>query len=99
MSIGVSIVITKLSSNVQANHAGLAQFIEPFSFALRQAAASGVVDPGTPLGLSLLDAEVTRQAATLAYLQDFRMMTWVTLAALPLVLLLRGRPSTGAGQR
>jgi len=91
MSIGVSIVITKLSSNVQANHAGLAQFIEPFSFALRQAAASGAVDPGTPLGLSLLDAEVTRQAATLAYLQDFRMMTWVTLAALPLVLLLRSR--------
>ena len=99
MSIGVSVVITKLSSNVQANHAGLAQFIEPFSFALRQAAASGAVDPGSPLGLSLLDAEVTRQAATLAYLQDFRMMTWVTLAALPLVLLLRGRPSTGAGQR
>jgi DHA2 family multidrug resistance protein len=93
MSIGVSVVITKLSSNVQANHAGLAQFIEPFSFALRQAAASGAVDPGTPLGLSLLDAEVTRQAATLAYLQDFRMMTWVTLAALPLVLLLRGRPA------
>lgn len=91
MSIGVSVVITKLSSNVQANHAGLAQFIEPFSFALRQAAASGAVDPGTPLGLSLLDAEVTRQAATLAYLQDFRMMTWVTLAALPLVLLLRSR--------
>lgn len=92
MSIGVSVVITMLSSNLQANHAGLAQFIEPFSFALRQAAASGAVDPGSPLGLSLLDAEVTRQAATLAYLQDFRMMTWVTLAALPLVLLLRGRP-------
>lgn len=94
MSIGVSVVITKLSSNVQANHAGLAQFIEPFSFALRQAAASGAVDPGTPLGLSLLDAEVTRQAATLAYLQDFRMMTWVTLAALPLVLLLRTRSAS-----
>jgi len=38
---------------------------------------------------------VTRQAATLAYLQDFRLMTWVTLAALPLVLLLRGRPTAG----
>ncbi|ODS94774.1 MAG: EmrB/QacA family drug resistance transporter [Lautropia sp. SCN 69-89] len=96
MSIGVSVVITMLSSNTQANHAGLAQFIEPFSFALRAAASNGVVDPGTPLGLSLLDAEVTRQAATLAYLQDFRMMTWVTLAALPLVLLLRGRPAAPA---
>ena len=47
MSIGVSVVMAKLSSNLQANHAGLAEFIEPFSFALRQAVASGAVDPGT----------------------------------------------------
>ena len=35
-----------------------------------------------------------RQAAMLAYLQDFRMMMWITLAAAPLVLLLgSGRPT------
>jgi len=33
---------------------------------------------------------VTRQAEALAYLQDFRLMMWVTLIALPLVLLLKG---------
>ncbi len=94
MSIGVSVVMAKLSSNLQAHHAGLAEFIEPFSFALRQAVASGAVDAGTPLGLSMLGAEVMRQAAMLAYLQDFRMMMWITLAAAPLVLLLgSGRPT------
>lgn len=47
------------------------------------------MDLGTPLGLSLVDAQVTRQAATLAYLQDFRLMMWVTLSAIPLLFLLR----------
>ncbi len=95
MSIGVSVVVTQLSSNTQANHAALAQFIEPFRFALRHAAGIGAVDPSSAAGLSLIDAEVMRQAAALAYLQDFRLMMWVTLAAVPLVLLLRVRPVGG----
>jgi DHA2 family multidrug resistance protein len=33
--------------------------------------------------------EVTRQAASVAYIDDFLLMTYVTLAALPFVLLLR----------
>ena len=41
--------------------------------------------------LAMLDAEVTRQAATIAYLNDFKLMMWVVLAASPLVLLLRKR--------
>ena len=41
-----------------------------------------------PVTLSV-NGEVTRQAATLAYLQDFRLMMWITLAAIPLIILLR----------
>jgi len=33
---------------------------------------------------------VTRQATTIAYLEDFRMMMWITLPTIPLLLLLRG---------
>ena len=44
---------------------------------------------------SVLDAEVNRQAATLAYLQDFRLMMWVAVAAAPLLLLLRA-PAKGS---
>ncbi|MCY1558566.1 hypothetical protein D9M68_955130 [compost metagenome] len=36
-----------------------------------------------------LDREVARQASTLAYLQDFRLMMFITLAAVPLTLLLQ----------
>ena len=49
----------------------------------------------TPSGLAALNGEVTRQAATIAYLNDFQFMMWVTLAAIPLLFLLR-RPG---GQR
>lgn len=88
-SIGISVVITYLAQRTQANHAVFSEYIDPASLAVRQAVESGAMDLGTPLGLSLVDAQVTRQAATLAYLQDFRLMMWVTLSAIPLLFLLR----------
>ena len=88
-SIGISVVITKLAENTQANHAAFADYVTPFSMPLRQASEAGVYDLGTAQGLMAINGEVTRQAATLAYLQDFRLMMWVTICAVPLVLLLR----------
>lgn len=88
-SIGISVVITNLARNTQANHAAFADYINPFSLPLRQAVEAGVYDLGTPQGLMAINGEVTRQAATLAYLQDFRLMMWITLCAVPLILLLR----------
>jgi len=88
-SIGISVVMTHLAQRIQANHAAYADYINPFSFALGRAAEAGFVDPHSAQGLAALDAQVNMQAATLAYLQDFRLMMWITLAALPLVVLLR----------
>jgi DHA2 family multidrug resistance protein len=88
-SIGISVVITYLSQRMQANHAAFADYINPFNFALKQAAQAGVYDLASPQGLVAINSEVSRQAATLAYLQDFRLMMWITLAAIPLILLLR----------
>ncbi len=39
--------------------------------------------------LVLLNAEVTRQAVFIAYLDDFKLMMIVTYAVLPLLLLMR----------
>ena len=39
--------------------------------------------------LTLLNAEVTRQAVFIAYLDDFKLMMIVTFAVLPLLLLMR----------
>lgn len=86
-SIGISVMITYLLHNTQANHAAFAGYINPFSLALKHAAETGALDPNTPQGLAAINLEVTRQAATLAYLQDFRAMMWITLAAAPLVFL------------
>jgi len=94
-SIGISLVITYLAQRTQINHAAFADFLNPFSLPLRQAVEAGAIDLSTPQGLSMLNAEVNRQAATLAYLQDFRLMMWVTLAATPLLLLLRA-PAKGS---
>jgi len=88
-SIGISVVITYLAQRTQANHAAFADSINPFNLALRQATEAGAYSLTTPQGLAAINGEVTRQAATLAYLQDFRLMMWVTLAAIPLIALLR----------
>ncbi|ABK48453.1 drug resistance transporter, EmrB/QacA subfamily [Shewanella sp. ANA-3] len=89
-SIGISVVITYLAQHTQMNHAAFADYIHPFSFALKHAVDLHAVDLSTTQGIALLNAEVNRQAATLAYLQDFRLMMWVTLSAVPLVFLLKG---------
>ncbi len=68
----------------------------PFSMPLRQAVEQGAADLSSPQGLMALDGLVDRQAATLACLQDFRLMMGVTLAALPLLLLLRPGAAKGA---
>lgn len=88
-SIGISIVMTQLAQNVQANHAAFANFITPFNLSLKQASDAGIIKLSTVQGLSSLNAEVTRQASILAYLQCFRLMMWLVLLALPLLFLLK----------
>jgi len=88
-SIGISVVISRLSENLQANHAGLVTFVHPFNLALREAVERGPLSLTDPGGLALLEAEVTNQAAMLSYLQDFRFLMWISLIISPLILLLR----------
>jgi DHA2 family multidrug resistance protein len=85
-SVGISVVMTRLAQNAQVNHSLLSETITPFRPLLH---FPGAWDPATPAGLAALNNEVSRQAATMAYLQDFRLMMVVVLAAIPLLLLLR----------
>jgi len=54
----------------------------------------------TPSGMAALNAEVTRQAAMVAYIDDFKLIMLIALASIPLLLLLREarrrRPPTAA---
>jgi len=88
-SIGISVVITYLAQHIQMNHAAFADYINPFSFALQSAVESHTLNTATPSGLASINGMVEREAVMLAYLQDFRLMMWITLAAIPLLLMLR----------
>ncbi len=86
-SVGISLVVALLSRSTQANHSVLVEHLTPFAPPVQ--ALPPLLSPDTLTGLALLNAEVTRQAATIAYLVDFRLMMWVTIGAIPMVLLLR----------
>ena len=49
----------------------------------------------TVTGLAALDAEITRQATMIAYVNDFYLLALASLMALPLLLLIK-RPRLGA---
>ncbi|MDE2384448.1 MAG: DHA2 family efflux MFS transporter permease subunit [Alphaproteobacteria bacterium] len=95
-SIGISVVITYLAERTQINHAAFADYVSPFSPGAAYAMSKGALDLGSTYGLSVANAGVTSLAADLAYLQDFRLMMWITLAASPLILILRTPPKKPA---
>ena len=88
-SIGISIVVTLLARNTQITHAALAEHVTPFNSLFSWPAISGTWNLHSQAGLAALNAEVTRQAATVAYLNDFTLMMGITLLAVPMLLLMR----------
>ncbi len=92
-SVGVSIVEALFVRNSQIVHARLAEHIRPdnpVAQALRAPYSLTEVH-----GIAALNAEVTRQAQMIAYIDDFHFMVLVILASLPFLLLLR-RPNRAA---
>ena len=94
-SIGISIVTVALSHNLQVNHAELSTAISPFNPAL--GAVSPAAQAGDPTALSFMDQLVTAQSLMIAYVDDFKLMMMITLAAVPLALLLRKPKAAPAG--
>jgi DHA2 family multidrug resistance protein len=81
-SVGIALVQTLLVRNTQTVHAALAERV--------------AVGDGSAEALNLLNMEVTRQASMIAYVDDFWLMTLMTLAVLPLLLLVRPAQKTAA---
>jgi len=86
-SIGISLVTVALSRNVQINHAELGASIQPFNSLLAQVSPGAIA--GDPAALQMMDGLVNIQAAMVSYIDDFYLMMWVSLAAIPLALILR----------
>ena len=85
-SIGISIAETLLTRNTQVLHSSLATHVTPYTPLIR---AQTHGDALTAMQLVNLNAQVTAQGAMIAYVDDFRLMMWLALAAIPMVLLLR----------
>jgi MFS transporter, DHA2 family, multidrug resistance protein len=88
-SIGISVMTFLLTRNTQVVHAGLAEKMNPFRSELIAPWLPKAWDFHTQTGVIALNTEVTNQALTVAYLNDFTIMMWLTIAAAPLLLLLR----------
>ncbi len=97
-SIGISLLEALLAENTQTVHARLIENLRPDN-PLAQAPLLAVpFSLTTPSGVAALNAEVTRQAAMVAYIDDFVLMMLVVLLSMPLLLMLRRpRPTAAAG--
>jgi len=101
-SVGISIVSTQLVRMTQVAHADLAQNITQHTIPTANPEILQTAIPAIgPAALALINAEVTRQALFIAYLDDFKLMMIVTFAVLPLLLVMRrgNRVGTGAPAR
>lgn len=97
-AIGISFMAFMLSHNTQVMHASLVAHVTPFNAAASEGAAATFWSTTTPAGRAALDAEVTRQAQIVAYMDDFKLMMLLSLAVAPLVLLMRRPPDHGPGR-
>ncbi len=90
-SIGISIMMTLLARFIQTNHLELGGRLSPMgsSRAMLDVIPQTAINVYSTQGLAYLDGIVNQQAATIAYLNDFRIMMFVVLAAVPLLPLLK----------
>ena len=89
-SIGIAILETQLTQNTQIVHSRLMEHLRPDNPLAQSPFLSAPFSLTDPSGIAALNHEVTRQAAMIAYIDDFALMLIVILASLPLLLLVRG---------
>ena len=88
-SIGISLVQTLLVRNTVIAHASLAERVTSANSAWNNPAIAKAYDISTRGGAAFLDSVVTQQAAMIAYIDDFWLMLFLTLAVTPLLFLIR----------
>jgi MFS transporter, DHA2 family, multidrug resistance protein len=88
-AIGISVTGALLQTSTQLNHAVIAGVVTPFNRALQTGAASRFWNPESTHGAAILNAEISRQANIIGYVDDFKLMLILSIMALPLVLLIR----------
>lgn len=94
-SVGISISSLILSRSIQTSHSELVPFITAETATMFDPDQAGMYGRYGEAALSMIDAEINRQAAMIGYVNDFYMVGWMCLAALPVVLLIRKPAKNG----
>ena len=93
-SVGIAATSVLLARNVQVNHAEIGSHLMPallpFAGDMNSAFA-----PASGMALGMVDGMINRQAAMIAYLDNFLVMTIGCLAAIPLLLLVKPASRSG----
>src|ERR1700738_875253 len=95
-SVGISVVSYLLTRSNQVNHATIASHVTAFNHAFDNSIVQHALSPWTASGRAALDQVIQTQASIISYIDDFKLMMILPLAAIPLVLLLL-RASADAG--
>ncbi|HEX5318643.1 MAG TPA: MDR family MFS transporter [Stellaceae bacterium] len=88
-SIGIAILETQLTQNTQIVHSRLMEWMRPDNPLVQGHLLPHGFSLTNPSGIAALNHEVTRQAAMIGYIDDFKLMMLVILLSLPLLLLVR----------
>lgn len=96
-SMGISIVVAFLSRNMQISFSEITGRIQPLGEIGKSILTMGVLPEGT--GDMLLMGIAAREAATIAYLNNFRLMAWVILLSSPLILFMKAQKEGAAQEK
>lgn len=86
-SASISLITTLLARNMQQSHADIASKLTPYNIPavdLSSADRLGEIGQGA---LAAINGMVTQQAAMIAYLDDFWLLTWLVMLCVPLIFL------------
>jgi DHA2 family multidrug resistance protein len=93
--VGISVVTAVLSNMIGVNHVEVGERMTSTSWAVMNQLP--ILLTGNKQFLDLIDQFVQQQGAILSYLDDFVLMMWLSVAAAPIILLLRGsKPKAAA---
>jgi DHA2 family multidrug resistance protein len=95
-SIGISVFETLLIQNTQIVHSRLVEHLRPDNPLARAPFLVAPFSLSNPSGLAALNAEVTRQASMVAYIDVFTSMMIIVAAMIPLLLVVRPPQRTRA---
>jgi DHA2 family multidrug resistance protein len=93
-SVGIAIVTALLARNIQVSHADLAATLTPYNLPMDPTQLQALGQSGSSV-MAMLDGIVNKQAAMIAYLDDFKLMMILCLLSLPLLIFIK-KPARGA---